>query len=260
MIMQKLKDILCGVLITVLILGTVSTVFGKVSKESIIANYNNIKIIIDGKTLETEKEPFVYEGTTYLPIRAIGEAFGKTVCWDGEAKTVTIVSESEATNLEGGLATGNKASYSRTNPAPVNASQTIEVSGYSGEYTATVTVLEALRGEDALNMVKEANMLNRSPSEDKEYIVVKVKMDVENVKDDRAISVSKYMFDCFSENNVEYDMAFVVDPEPALSGDIYDGSSITGYMTLLVDKNDISPKIVFGRKYDGTGGIWFDVK
>lgn len=35
-------------------------------------------------------EPFIYQGTTYLPVRAVGEAIGKKVTWDGETKTVYL--------------------------------------------------------------------------------------------------------------------------------------------------------------------------
>lgn len=35
-------------------------------------------------------EPFTVNGTTYLPVRAIGEALGKDVKWDGETKTVYV--------------------------------------------------------------------------------------------------------------------------------------------------------------------------
>lgn len=53
-------------------------------------------IVIDGEELicrdanGTVVLPFVYEGTTYVPVRAIGEAFEKTINWDGETKTVYI--------------------------------------------------------------------------------------------------------------------------------------------------------------------------
>ena len=35
-------------------------------------------------------EPFIYEGTTYLPVRAVSEALGKNVSWDSETKTVMV--------------------------------------------------------------------------------------------------------------------------------------------------------------------------
>ncbi|MBQ7876642.1 MAG: copper amine oxidase N-terminal domain-containing protein [Clostridia bacterium] len=53
-------------------------------------------IVIDGEELicrdanGTVVSPFVYEGTTYVPVRAIGEAFEKTINWEQETKTVYI--------------------------------------------------------------------------------------------------------------------------------------------------------------------------
>ncbi|MBQ8002325.1 MAG: RICIN domain-containing protein [Clostridia bacterium] len=37
--------------------------------------------------------PILKDGTTYLPVRAIGEAFDKEVTWDGETKTVTLTTK-----------------------------------------------------------------------------------------------------------------------------------------------------------------------
>jgi hypothetical protein len=35
-------------------------------------------------------EPFIYNGTTYLPVRAVSEALGKPVAWDGSTYSVYI--------------------------------------------------------------------------------------------------------------------------------------------------------------------------
>lgn len=37
-----------------------------------------------------EIEPFIYNGTTYLPVKAVGEAVGKDVTWDSATSTVYI--------------------------------------------------------------------------------------------------------------------------------------------------------------------------
>lgn len=37
--------------------------------------------------------PIIIDGTTYVPVRAIGEAFDKEVAWDGETKTVTLTTK-----------------------------------------------------------------------------------------------------------------------------------------------------------------------
>lgn len=53
-------------------------------------------IMIDGEMLlcydtnGTLVEPFVHEGTTYVPVRAVAQAFDTTVSWDQETKTVHL--------------------------------------------------------------------------------------------------------------------------------------------------------------------------
>ncbi len=57
---------------------------------------DQISIIINGKSFQAhdalgnEISPIIYNDRTYLPLRAIGEAFGKAVDWDGNTNTVFI--------------------------------------------------------------------------------------------------------------------------------------------------------------------------
>lgn len=56
-------------------------------------------IVVDGKeqTFRTsagkEIYPLLYDGSTYLPLRAIGQIMGKAVDWDNDTKTVTMTSD-----------------------------------------------------------------------------------------------------------------------------------------------------------------------
>lgn len=74
---------------------SVSASSGKVSKE---LSYNNIKITLDGKEVVPKNangeyvEPFIIDGTTYLPVRGIATALGLDVGWDGQTKTVMLSS------------------------------------------------------------------------------------------------------------------------------------------------------------------------
>ena len=91
---EKLKGIAIGLLMGVLLTGGIS--YAASRSETIDVFYDNIKIFIDGEELDPrdgdgEKvEPFIYNGTTYLPVRAVGQAVGKSVEWDGVEKVVYL--------------------------------------------------------------------------------------------------------------------------------------------------------------------------
>lgn len=57
---------------------------------------NGIKIFVDGQKINPKDangnkvEPFIYNGTTYLPVRAVADALGKAVYWDGPNYTVYL--------------------------------------------------------------------------------------------------------------------------------------------------------------------------
>lgn len=58
--------------------------------------YRNIRIFVDGAEIVPKDvngnivEPFVYQGTTYLPVRAVASALGKDVVWDGATSSVYL--------------------------------------------------------------------------------------------------------------------------------------------------------------------------
>ena len=91
---KRLQGLIAGVLIGATLTG--GGVFAKNLKETINAVYMNVKLVIDGEEIVPKDvngnivEPFIYNGTTYLPVRAIGEAFNKDVHWDGETATVYV--------------------------------------------------------------------------------------------------------------------------------------------------------------------------
>ena len=66
---------------------------------SVAIAYRDITIVLDGAALSPADaagnpvEPFLLDGTTYLPVRAISEALDLTVTWDGTTNTVILTSE-----------------------------------------------------------------------------------------------------------------------------------------------------------------------
>ncbi len=91
---KRLQGLIAGVLIGALLAS--GTVFARQVSEMAEIFYNNIKIYIDGGEVVPKDvngnvvEPFIMNGTTYLPVRAISNAFGKDVEWEGATQSVYI--------------------------------------------------------------------------------------------------------------------------------------------------------------------------
>ena len=92
---KRLQGFIAGALVAALTVGAVPSI-AKEAAEQITAVYRNIKLVVDGVLVEPKDangntvEPFIYNGTTYLPVRAVGAAFNKEVLWDGEKATVYL--------------------------------------------------------------------------------------------------------------------------------------------------------------------------
>ena len=91
---KRLQGFVAGAL-SVAMLGCVPTI-AKQAVETIQVEFDNIKIYLDGEQLQPKDvngnnvEPFIYQGTTYLPVRAVGNAIGRDVSWDGLEKVVYL--------------------------------------------------------------------------------------------------------------------------------------------------------------------------
>lgn len=94
MLKEKCKGIIIGVLISVIITATTGFALNTTTLYDVVTS--GIKIIIDGKQLNPTDvngnpvEPMIYNGTTYLPVRAVANAFDKAVYWDGPEYTVYL--------------------------------------------------------------------------------------------------------------------------------------------------------------------------
>lgn len=93
---HRLHDIVLGMVIMALVMGLAAPAFATVATNTLQAHYMNIRLVIDGVEVVPKDaggnvvEPFVVDGTTFLPVRAVGEALGKKVTWDGNTKTVYL--------------------------------------------------------------------------------------------------------------------------------------------------------------------------
>lgn len=91
----NMKSFICGMLV----MGVISCAGAYATDvwQNINVLPNTIKVVVDGK--EVQADNFLYNDTTYLPIRAVSEALGKDVQYDNQTSTATISEKKEDDNM-----------------------------------------------------------------------------------------------------------------------------------------------------------------
>lgn len=94
---KGMKYRIIGIMTMVLMLTMVVSVSASNGTRTLEVIYSDIQLVVDGIKVELgldtsgdSIEPFILNGTTYLPVRAVAEALGEEVGWDGSTKTVYI--------------------------------------------------------------------------------------------------------------------------------------------------------------------------
>ena len=149
-----------------------------------------------------------------------------------------------------------------TNPAAIASPvrSMIELgSVYTNIYDITITVLEIVRGKEAMDRLKAASADNKMPPTGFEYILARIKFEHKG----RAVS-DKLMLDLgdaplmwialTGKDLTEYNRVSVTVPKPALAGMVKPGSSVEGWVAFAVDVNDSKPIMVFDPDTGGATG------
>jgi hypothetical protein len=86
----NVKKVLLGFIILGIALSLVVTPTKAASyiMQKITVAVNSVNLVVNGKKVSTDN--FLYKGTTYVPLRAVSETFGKEVNWNQSTQTVTI--------------------------------------------------------------------------------------------------------------------------------------------------------------------------
>lgn len=132
---QNLKGFVTGIIVSALVFSMVGTSFAKSGTIQKELEYNNISVTLDGKKLDLRDakgnsvEPFMFDGTNYLPVRALAEALGLNVTWDGTTQTVKLSSTTD------GEKTTNTGSYAD------GKNHDIEITGATLSYSYSIPTL-----------------------------------------------------------------------------------------------------------------------
>jgi len=130
---------------------------------------------------------------------------------------------------------------------------------YTNIYDITITVLETVRGKEAMDRLKAASPDNKLPAESSEYVLARIKFEFKG----RAVS-DKLSFDLGNaplqwvaltgKDLTEYDRVSPTLPKPALVGIVKPGTSVEGWVAFAVDRKDAKPVMVFDPDTGGATG------
>ena len=91
---DKIKGFIAGVLVMAIVMATGTAIASTQRNISVI--FRDIRIVVNGQQITPRDvdgnvvEPFIFEGSTFLPVRAVSDALGYAVSWDDATSTVYI--------------------------------------------------------------------------------------------------------------------------------------------------------------------------
>ena len=90
---KRLQGLIAGILIGALCVGGIAYAAGTTWYDVFTGG---VRLVVDGREIHPTDangntvQPVIYNGTTYLPVRAVADALGKAVYWDGPNYTVYL--------------------------------------------------------------------------------------------------------------------------------------------------------------------------
>lgn len=84
------KKLALVIAVMILTLSIAQTSFAANAVLNLKATYRNIRVFRNGIQASFSKEPFIVDGTTYVPLRDMSEILDKVVTWDNATSTISI--------------------------------------------------------------------------------------------------------------------------------------------------------------------------
>ena len=100
------KSFLMGLIIGALVCSGIAVAFAATYTADLKATYRDIKVYVDDQQIGytasngAYAEPFIIDGTTYIPLRLFSEKLGQDVKWDGDTNSIYIGKHEEAKTMK----------------------------------------------------------------------------------------------------------------------------------------------------------------
>ncbi len=143
--------------------------------------------------------------------------------------------------------TSTAQSNSPANPAAVGipVKSTLEL---GSSYDLTITVLKALRGKEAWDLLRKASASNKPPRDNFEYVLAHVRFELRSraVSENRSFELGgPLQFIALTSDGSEYESIEIIPPNSALKGMIGPNDSREGWVAFLVEQKDSKPMMMF---------------
>ena len=185
---------------------------------------------------------------------------------------LTLAGCSSATTTTPSTTSTSQLGASISSPAPVGltVSGIIECgTGYTSHelYDIKVTTLEVIRGDEAWENIQAASSSNEPPEPGFDYVLARIRFGffARGAPGDLYHQLIGAQFVAFSKDGKQYQTVSIVPPEPELSGTLYSGDTVEGWVALQVPKEDDKPLMCFDASIGGAeavehgGNIWFQL-
>ena len=187
-LLTTLGAITLGIAIGVSANGIVQKVQSEIRGDFVIKTNGQIQTLksVDGETVY----PMLYEGTTYLPIRAIAELNNKEVVWYEDTKTIDIVDKANSTVTDADKIVNGD--ISKQTPVPRQTSQPSQ-----GGYDIAIEIVVNKAG------VSENDLYSKNANYDYDHgqYIVEVEIDTKSTEYDAKIdAVSGNVLEWNSKN------------------------------------------------------------
>jgi hypothetical protein len=129
---------------------------------------------------------------------------------------------------------------------------------YSNIYDIAITVIETIRGKEAMDRLKTAGTNSGKPPKGFEYVLVRIKFEMKGraVTDTLTFDLGNapLQWVALASDLTEYPQISVTVPNPALVGRVKPGDSMEGWVAFAVDRKDGKPVMVFDPDSGGATG------
>jgi hypothetical protein len=128
----------------------------------------------------------------------------------------------------------------------------------SSNYDVTVTLLETVRGKEAMQRLQAASPDNKPPQAGFEYVLARVRFELlgRSASDTRPfdLAMSPFQWVAYASDFRQYDGPSAVPPKPDLKRIIRPGETAEGWLVLAVEQKETKPVLTFDPASGGATG------